>query len=233
MNTVRDTIHCLHRLIAEAAAETPEADAVWWPGGRWDYARLDAESNHLARHLAHLGVGPGDRVGIWLDKSGHALAATQAVLRRGAIYVPIDPRTPAARAQTIMADCGMSAVVKIQKPSQLRSIQPAANGSPHHQRTIGNHRLPMSEHKVHSHQQQLLLAHGGEKPRPEKAEIRRQSQEEEQRMSQEQKSRQRPDPDHHSIAFGHQHRSQYSQNLVQTSMRSPNSSNLEKMESYN
>ncbi|HSE92724.1 MAG TPA: AMP-binding protein, partial [Methylomirabilota bacterium] len=52
------------------------------------YAELAAEVGRLANALARLGVGEGDRVGIFLPMSPEAAIATLAVVRLGAIYTP-------------------------------------------------------------------------------------------------------------------------------------------------
>ena len=52
------------------------------------YAELAAEVNRLANALKALGVGPGDRVGIFLPMSPEAAIATLAVVRVGAVYTP-------------------------------------------------------------------------------------------------------------------------------------------------
>src|SRR5256885_1973981 len=55
------------------------------------YAELAAEVNRLANALKALGVGPGDRVGIFLPMSPEAAIATPAVLPRGAGHPPRFP----------------------------------------------------------------------------------------------------------------------------------------------
>src|SRR5438094_151297 len=52
------------------------------------YAELAAEVNRLANALKALGVGPGDRVGIFLPMSPEAAIATLAVVRVAAVYPP-------------------------------------------------------------------------------------------------------------------------------------------------
>src|SRR2546428_5394404 len=52
------------------------------------YAELAVEVTGLASALKALGVGPGDRVGIFLPMSPEAAIATLAVVRIGAIYTP-------------------------------------------------------------------------------------------------------------------------------------------------
>ncbi len=58
-----------------------------------------------------MGVEPGDRVGLWLDKSVLMVAAMQACLRLGAAYVPLDPLSPAPRVATICADANLKLLV--------------------------------------------------------------------------------------------------------------------------
>jgi amino acid adenylation domain-containing protein len=101
----------LDELVSRAARATPDALAVRGPGGELSYRALDAGANQVARALAAMEVGRGDRVGVWLPKSAEAVAAMQGVLRLGAVYVPVDPMSPPARARTILSDCAVKAVV--------------------------------------------------------------------------------------------------------------------------
>lgn len=101
----------LHELVQTAVRRDPTAVAVSTAHERWTYAHLDATANRQAHALVELGVQPGDRVAVWLEKSPRAVAALQAVLRLGAAYVPIDPLSPATRAARIVRDCSAAAVV--------------------------------------------------------------------------------------------------------------------------
>lgn len=71
--------------------------AIEQPGGRSDsYAELEAASGRLARLLGALGVAPGDRVAVQVEKSAEALFLYLACLRAGAIYLPLNTAyTPA------------------------------------------------------------------------------------------------------------------------------------------
>jgi amino acid adenylation domain-containing protein len=101
----------LDHLVLRSAARWPDNLAVHAPSGDLTYAELDAMANRIARLLQAGGVRAGDRVAIWLPKSGEAVAAMQAALRLGAAYVPIDVLSPPARARTVMEDCAVRAVV--------------------------------------------------------------------------------------------------------------------------
>lgn len=101
----------LEQLVTVAAARTPGAPAVRHHDTTWSYQELDDWSNRVALRLAVLGVSRGDRVAVWAPKSPRVIAVFQAVLRIGAAYVPIDPATPAARAQKMLDDCNVRVVV--------------------------------------------------------------------------------------------------------------------------
>ena len=107
-----------------AAARTPQAVAVVQGSDQTTYGELDQLANQLARALASRGVGEGDRVGIWADKSAAALAAMQAALRIGAIYVPLDPQSPVPRIRAIIASAGIRVLVTTEShATRLRSSE--------------------------------------------------------------------------------------------------------------
>lgn len=105
----------LRDLVIHSAQRVPDALAVKGHDASLTYRELDFLANRMAHALAALGVGPGNRVGIWLGKSAYAVAAMQGILRLKAIYVPLDPLSPAVRIRTIIGDCSMRALVTVQQ----------------------------------------------------------------------------------------------------------------------
>ena len=55
-----------------------------------DYAALVAHSSRLAHRLVALGVRPGDRIAVQVEKSAWALILYLASLRAGAVYLPLN-----------------------------------------------------------------------------------------------------------------------------------------------
>ncbi|WP_405847074.1 amino acid adenylation domain-containing protein [Streptomyces sp. NBC_01518] len=100
----------LHRLAISSATHHPQRLAVEGPEGTMRYAELDQAANALANQLAEKGVGLGDRVVIWSEKSCAVVVAMQAVLRLGAVYVPQDDSVPAARVAMVIRDCAAEVV---------------------------------------------------------------------------------------------------------------------------
>ncbi|MEX2351394.1 MAG: amino acid adenylation domain-containing protein [Balneolaceae bacterium] len=61
------------------------------------YRQLESESNKLAGKLIKQNLMPGDRVGLFLEKSPKTIIAMLGITKAGGIYVPLDPHSPAER----------------------------------------------------------------------------------------------------------------------------------------
>ena len=88
------------------ARRAPDAVAVEDAAGRLTYAELDQRSDRLARRLAALGAGPEVPFGVLMDRSVDLVAALLAILKAGAVYVPLDPAYPARRLILMLKDSG-------------------------------------------------------------------------------------------------------------------------------
>ncbi|HEY0172749.1 MAG TPA: condensation domain-containing protein, partial [Pyrinomonadaceae bacterium] len=95
---------CVHQLIAEQAARTPEAVAVSHSSGSLTYRELDERASRLAAYLAARDVGPGARVAIMLEHSPQMVVAVLGALKAGAAYVPLEPGHPPLRLAFQMED---------------------------------------------------------------------------------------------------------------------------------
>ena len=98
-------------VFAAQVARAPEAVAISCGERSWTYREVDEAANRLAHLLAGQGVGPGERVGLLLERSAEAIVAMVAVLKTGAAYVPIDPALPAARIGFMLADAAPMAAI--------------------------------------------------------------------------------------------------------------------------
>lgn len=90
--------------VAALAQQVPDKIAVIDDDGQTSYAELERRSNALAVRLQARGVGPGDRLAVYLNRSRELPVALLAVLKTGAAYVPLDPRYPAARIEQVLED---------------------------------------------------------------------------------------------------------------------------------
>jgi amino acid adenylation domain-containing protein len=88
---------CIHELFEAQVLRTPAAVAVVYEQQQISYAQLNRRANQLAHHLHSMGVGPGRRVAICMDRNCDLIVGMLAVLKCGGTYVPLDPTYPAER----------------------------------------------------------------------------------------------------------------------------------------
>ncbi|MDB4965062.1 MAG: Malonyl CoA-acyl carrier protein transacylase, partial [Myxococcales bacterium] len=102
---------CAHELFEEQAARTPAAVAVECDGQRLTYRELDERANRLGHHLQSLGVGPGVRTGICVERSLDMVVGLLGILKAGGAYVPLDPAYPADRLAFMLEDARVPVLV--------------------------------------------------------------------------------------------------------------------------
>jgi amino acid adenylation domain-containing protein len=94
----------LVHLFEEQVDQSPEATAVVFGDKRLSYRELNRRANQLAHHLQSLGVGPGSRVGIWMERSLDLMVSLVGTLKAGGAYVPLDPNYPQDRLSFMLGD---------------------------------------------------------------------------------------------------------------------------------
>lgn len=75
---------------AHCPADVPDVVLETLQGEQYRHADLERESARLARYLSELGVRPGDRVAVQVEKSPQVLILYLACLRAGFIYLPLN-----------------------------------------------------------------------------------------------------------------------------------------------
>ncbi|ANN17190.1 non-ribosomal peptide synthetase [Amycolatopsis orientalis] len=98
-------------LLAAQAAATPDETALVFRDESLDYAELTRRVDELAGELARRGAGPERIVAVMLPRSAEAVVALFAVLKAGAVYLPVDPGLPAERVETLLRDADPVVVV--------------------------------------------------------------------------------------------------------------------------
>ncbi|RKH49357.1 non-ribosomal peptide synthetase [Corallococcus llansteffanensis] len=102
---------CVHQLFEAQARRTPHAVALWYEGVTLTYAELDQRANQLARHLVGLGLQPGSRVGVLVERSLELLVALLGVWKAGCAYVPLDASYPVVRIAFMARDARLGALL--------------------------------------------------------------------------------------------------------------------------
>ena len=101
----------LHGLFAAQAARTPAAIALRFGDQEISYGEIAARASRRARRLAALGVGPGGRVGIYLDRSPEMVIGLLGILGAGGAWVPLDPAHPQGRIAFVIEDAHLAHIV--------------------------------------------------------------------------------------------------------------------------
>ena len=96
----------------EAQAElAPGAIAASYEGQLLSYGDLNGRANRLARLLMDQGIGPESIVALALPRSLDMIVALLAVLKAGAVYLPLDPGYPLERLAYMLEDTQPSCIL--------------------------------------------------------------------------------------------------------------------------
>lgn len=90
----------------------PDEVAVDFEGLQLTYRELDTQSNKLANMLLQqYGINKGDLVGVWMERSQYTVIALLAILKAGAVYLPLDTNNPDERIKYILQHAKPAALV--------------------------------------------------------------------------------------------------------------------------
>jgi len=98
---------CVHQLIEEQVARTPDAPALVFGQQCLSYIELNLRANRLAYRLMEAGVGPDVLVGLAVERSIEMVIGLLAVFKAGGAYVPLDPEYPRERLAYMLQDSGV------------------------------------------------------------------------------------------------------------------------------
>ncbi len=116
-------------LFEHAADVFAERTAVACGDRQVTYRELDQRTNRLAHHLAELGVGPGDQVGLYARNSVEAVETLIASCKLRAAAVNINYHYVENELHYMLADCDLTALVYDRRLAPLvAAAAPAASG---------------------------------------------------------------------------------------------------------
>ncbi|OLF10542.1 hypothetical protein BLA60_15275 [Actinophytocola xinjiangensis] len=90
---------------------TPHATAVVAGSDTVSFAELSDRTDRLARRLRRLGAGPEDRVAVCLPRGLDLVVSLLAVLRVGAVFVPLEVEHPDERLRWLVTDAAPKLVL--------------------------------------------------------------------------------------------------------------------------
>ena len=105
------------------------------PSGRiWTYRELGAAVDAVATGLARLGVGPGDRVGIWAPNCAEWFLVQYATAKIGAILVTVNPAYRTGELEYVLRQAGARVLVAAREfkssdyAEMIRQVRPNCPG---------------------------------------------------------------------------------------------------------
>ena len=101
-NMLSDVSASMVDVIRQHASQRSTHEAICAWDGSLTYAELDNMTTQLAYHLRSMGIREDDKVLLGLEKSMYTVVALLAILKTGAVFVPVSPTYPIQRMQAII-----------------------------------------------------------------------------------------------------------------------------------
>ncbi|WP_432407296.1 amino acid adenylation domain-containing protein [Wukongibacter sp. M2B1] len=98
-------------LIEEQVKRIPNNTAVAYDGERITYQELNEKANRLALELRRKGIKQKEHVAVVTERSIDMIVRTLAVMKAGAVCVPVNPMYPVDRIYNMLKDCMAKAVL--------------------------------------------------------------------------------------------------------------------------
>ncbi|HEU5227168.1 MAG TPA: amino acid adenylation domain-containing protein [Ktedonobacteraceae bacterium] len=102
---------CVPQLFSRQVERSPDALALIQGDCAWTYDELNQAANRVARALHARGIGPGQLVGVCLERSAELVVALLGVHKAGAAYIPLDPAYPQERLTFMLTDSCATALL--------------------------------------------------------------------------------------------------------------------------
>jgi amino acid adenylation domain-containing protein len=119
---------CAHERIAVQTAATPGAKAIISATRVASYEEMDVWSNAVAGAIKQQGISPGSIVAVYCDSSVESVIALLAVLKIGAMILPLSVNEPKLRLEWMLSQTNPSVVI---------TTEPLANEvPPRHKRFV-------------------------------------------------------------------------------------------------
>ncbi len=107
--------YTLGGILEKYAFETPDQDFIVYPDRnlRWSYAEFNERVNRLAKGLMYMGVGKGDKVGIWANNVPDWTTFMFATAKIGAVLVTINTNYKLAELEYLIQNADINTLCLI------------------------------------------------------------------------------------------------------------------------
>ncbi|KKL31069.1 acyl--CoA ligase [Burkholderia contaminans FFH2055] len=111
-------------LVQTTAHQAPDSHAIVFGDIRLSYQELAEHACALGHAITSLGIAPGARIGIFLDKRIETVVSLLGIAAAGCVFVPINPLLKPQQVAHILHDCGAICLIT----SAMRARLLAENG---------------------------------------------------------------------------------------------------------
>jgi long-chain acyl-CoA synthetase len=112
-----------------SAQKSPRKTALVCGDQRLSYQEMEAQCNRLAHALSDAGVQRGDRVAVYLENSVEAVIAIFAILKAGAVFMPVNPTTKTKKLTYVLNNSrARGLITHYQKRA---TVEPCLSETPH------------------------------------------------------------------------------------------------------
>ncbi|MCB1688773.1 MAG: acyl-CoA ligase (AMP-forming), exosortase A system-associated [Halioglobus sp.] len=101
----------IHECISQSAQASPDAPALLYKEKCFSYAQLQHQVEACANALLGLGIGPGERVAIYLPKQPEVVFGLFGAAAAGACFVPINPLLKPRQLAHILPHCNVKVLI--------------------------------------------------------------------------------------------------------------------------
>ncbi|MDD5923864.1 MAG: amino acid adenylation domain-containing protein [Clostridia bacterium] len=102
---------CVHQLFEKQVEKTPDKIAVIFQNKALTYLELNQLIQEYADKLVSIDIKEKDVIAIHLERSYKLIAFQLAVLKIGAIFLPVDKRYPIERVEYMCSDCNVKILI--------------------------------------------------------------------------------------------------------------------------
>lgn len=148
----------LHELFEQQATQKPDDIALVFADKQLTYQQLNEQANQLAQYLVSQGNQEGDRIGLCLGRSFDMVISILAILKIGAVYVPIEPDQPGSRINFIIEDAQLKSLI-----TQLSITKSAITKSALSKSLAGCKLIVLDDENVN---QQIAISNAQNRPHP-------------------------------------------------------------------
>lgn len=111
VNADQENTTPVHLKFEQQALLQPEQIAVVFANQQLNYEQLNQKANQLAYYLLSQGISTESRVGVALERSADTAIALLAILKSGALFVPLDTNYPSERLAYIIENSHLSVLI--------------------------------------------------------------------------------------------------------------------------